>query len=106
MAKSPVVIYEDETGEDCAFNCACGNIISPDDFSSSKYIVLDSVMNEGQLKKVIVKCLKCSSEIQVQLTEPHKRSLFDRILDFLEEIMARSRVKRKSSKPIRNGSSL
>jgi hypothetical protein len=105
MAKSPFVVYEDETGEDCAFNCACGNIISPDDFSSSKYIVLDSVMNEGQLKKVIVKCLRCSAEIEVQLTEPHKRSLFDRTFDFLEDIMA-SRVKRKSSKPIRNGSSL
>jgi len=70
------------------------NIISPDDFSSSKYIVLDSVMNEGQLETVIVKCLKCSSEIQVQLTEPHKRSFIDRAFDFAEDIMARSRGKR------------
>jgi hypothetical protein len=95
MAKSPVVVYEDETGEDCAFNCACGNIISPDDFSSSKYIVLDSVMNEGQLEKAIVKCLKCSAEIEVQLTEPRKRTFIERTLDFLDDILARHRNKRK-----------
>jgi hypothetical protein len=46
----------------------CGNVISPDDFSNTKYEVLEAVLDErNELVKVVVQCLACKCDIVIVL---------------------------------------
>jgi hypothetical protein len=53
----------DGSGE---FNCPkCGTEMSPDDETEDAYTILDTVMQEDCLHKIIVKCNKCGSQISL-----------------------------------------
>jgi hypothetical protein len=41
----------------------CGSIISPDDETEDTYTILETMMKEGNLDKVILKCNKCQTGI-------------------------------------------
>ncbi len=41
----------------------CGTIISPDDETEENYTILKTVMKEGSLDSMVLKCNKCQTEI-------------------------------------------
>jgi len=43
----------------------CGSIISPDDETEDTYTILETVMKEGNLDEIILKCNKCQTEIRL-----------------------------------------
>jgi uncharacterized protein with PIN domain len=48
------------------FGCPeCGVKISPDDQSDDVFTVLEPVMKEGQVEKIIIRCNRCGSEIHL-----------------------------------------
>lgn len=53
----------DGSGE---FNCPrCGTELSPEDETENVYTILDPVMQEDCLQKIIIKCNKCGSQINL-----------------------------------------
>lgn len=51
------------TGE---FTCPkCKTKISPDDRSDDAYSVLEPIMNEDHLEKIVLRCNTCGSKIQL-----------------------------------------
>jgi hypothetical protein len=96
----PLFSRLEDQDEEGRFPCPmCDTIIDPDDVSGESYVVIDSILNgKRELTKVIVRCTVCMSEIHVLLTEPHKRSLFDRTFDFVGGILARYRYKTKKDR--------
>ena len=56
-----------EISGDGDFSCPrCGGIISPDDDSGKVYNVLETVEENGLLKKVTIECKKCRSIVQLE----------------------------------------
>lgn len=48
------------------FNCPkCGTEMSPDDETEAVYTVLDTVMKQDCLQKIILRCNKCGSQISL-----------------------------------------
>ena len=48
------------------FSCPkCGAAISPDDRSGEAYTILEPIMKDDQLEKIVLQCNKCKSEIQL-----------------------------------------
>jgi hypothetical protein len=41
----------------------CGSIISPDDETEGTYTISETVVKEGNLDKMILKCNKCQTQI-------------------------------------------
>jgi len=47
-------------------NCPkCGVEISPDDTTEDKYTILEPVVNEDCLEKIVLQCKKCGSKISL-----------------------------------------
>jgi len=48
------------------FKCPkCGTEISPDDMTENTYIILDTIIKEDSLEKLILACKKCGSQIHL-----------------------------------------
>ena len=48
------------------FTCPkCGTIISPDDETENVYTIIEPVVKDESLKKLIIKCNSCGSQIHL-----------------------------------------
>ena len=43
----------------------CGTVISPDDETENAFTILETIMKENNLEKIILKCSKCQSQIRL-----------------------------------------
>jgi len=51
---------------DGEFTCpGCGTEMSPDDETEDVYTILETTLEENRLQKIIIKCNKCRSQIQL-----------------------------------------
>jgi len=67
MEKSKLFVVDlSETKKSGEFKCPkCGLRISPDDQSEDAYTILETIMKEDCLEKLILQCNKCGSKIHL-----------------------------------------
>jgi DNA-directed RNA polymerase subunit RPC12/RpoP len=67
MEKSKSFVVDlSKTKRSGEFECPkCGVRISPDDHSEDAYTILETIMRRDSLEKLILKCNRCGSKIQL-----------------------------------------